>query len=138
MPTTARKDVKRVDESNSFPGAGSCAARREVVRVAEQTVSDAWMELLILAQQEAEITVAACRRACEELAERLLEAKGGSDLRTLTETQERFAQVVYALDKALDDQEQAQQIWAEEAEEWASCTERRLQEAEDDQHGEGG
>ena len=105
------------------------AAAREAVRSAEQTVSDAWLGRLLLAESEAEATVGACTRARQRAAERVRSAQQTGDLNALTRSQTDLEHADRAWGGSLDAFERARTKLADELESWAAGTARRVREA---------
>lgn len=105
------------------------AAAREAVRTAEQTVSDAWLGRLLLAESEAEATVGACARTRQRAAERVRSAQRTGDLVALTRSQTDLEHADRAWGGSLAVYEHARAKLAHELERWADGTARRVREA---------
>lgn len=108
------------------------ADQRAAVRSAEQTVSDAWIGQLLLAEHEAHLTVDVCTRVRERLADRLRVARQVGDPPAIQETARRLDRADHACAVALDTYSESRDLLAEQLENWLRATRMRFREAQDD------
>jgi hypothetical protein len=101
-------------------------AGREAVRAAEQTVSDAWISQLLVAEHEASVEAAECLRACGRLAERLVALKESGDTVKIGELREHLERADRRSADAMADYDGVRDLLAQELEGWASTTRVRI------------
>ena len=117
---------------DSWEATGSERARaedHEAVRTAEQTVSDAWIGRLLLAETEAGAVLGACARVRERAAGRVRAAQRSGDLSALVRSQTDLEQADAACRRALEAHEHARDRLAREHRLWAEANARRARPA---------
>jgi hypothetical protein len=77
-----------VDAWNAAGPEPASAGDREAVGTAEQTVSDAWIGELLLAESETQVVVRACVRVRKRTADRVRTAQRAGDLAALVRAQQ--------------------------------------------------
>lgn len=102
------------------------SAGREAVRAAEQTVSDAWIGQLLVAEHEASVEAAECLRACGRLAARLVALQAAGDTAAVDELRERLERANGRSADAMADYDGVRDLLAQELEGWASTTRVRI------------
>ena len=107
----------------------------EVVRAAEQTVNDAWIGRLLLAESEAEAVIGACVRARERAADRLRDAQQAGDLAALASAQSDLEVADTACGHALKAHGHAHTRLSHELAIWSESTAERVRQALPDQPG---
>lgn len=110
---------------------------REAVRTAEQTVSDAWIGRLLLAESEAEAVVGACARARERAAAQVRTAQQSGDLPGLARSQTDLEQAHAAWGQALAAHEHASGRLSRELATWSESTAHRVRQALSERSGAG-
>jgi len=108
-------DVSRHQQQKSDRHDAHDCARRAAVRSAEQTVADAWIGQLLLAENEAEVAVGACTRVRNRAAEQVRAAQRSGDLAALVRSQCALERADRACSRALEEYIQARgrlSIWA--------------------------
>lgn len=110
---------------------------REAVRTAEQTVSDAWIGRLLLAESEAEAVVGACARARERAAVKVRAAQQTGDLSGLARSQTDLERADAAWGQALAAHEHASGRLSRELAAWSESTAHRVRQALSDRSGAG-
>lgn len=111
------------------------AAEREAVRSAEQTVSDAWIGKLLLAESEAEAVVGACVRARERAAGRVRAAQEAGDPAGLARSQCDLEVADAGWGQALAAHKHAHTRLTRELSRWSQSTAHRVRQALADQPG---
>jgi len=119
-----------MDHSNNDHGSG--AEGRDAVRAAEQTVSDAWIGRLLLAESEAGAVLGACARVRRRAADRVREAQRGGDVAALARTQTELDIADAAQRRALETHERHRVKLAHELTAWSEALACRLHEARAD------
>ncbi|MFL6114316.1 MAG: hypothetical protein ACJ786_23595 [Catenulispora sp.] len=102
------------------------------MRTAEQTVADAWIGQLLLAENEAEVAVGACTRVRNRAAEQVRAAQRSGDLDALVRSQCALERADRACGRALEEYVQARTRLCEQLNEWACATRRRTRQAQAD------
>lgn len=110
---------------------------REAVRTAEQTVSDAWIGRLLLAESEAEAVVGACARERERAVAKVRTAQQNGDLPGLARWQTDLEQADAAWGRALAAHERASGTLTRELAAWSESTAHRVRQALSDRSGAG-
>ena len=113
------------------------SARRHAVRTAEQTVADAWIGQLLLAENEAEVAVGACTRVRNRAAAQVRAAQRAGDLAALVRSQRALERADRACGRALEEYTQARNQLSDQLTEWACATQRRIRQAQEDRSGAG-
>jgi hypothetical protein len=108
------------------------SARRHAVRTAEQTVADAWIGQLLLAENEAEVAVGACTRVRNRVAAQVRDAQRTGDLDALVRSQYALERADRACGRALEEYVHARTQLSEQLTEWACATQRRIRQAQAD------
>jgi hypothetical protein len=111
------------------------AADREAVRAAEQTVSDAWLGRLLLAESEAEAVLGARARDRERAADRVRAAQRARNLTVLVQSQIHLERADAAWAEAMEAHERAGEVLARELRAWSEGTAHRVRQALSDQSG---
>ncbi|GAA1987117.1 hypothetical protein [Catenulispora subtropica] len=117
-----------MDAWEADEGSGG-AADREAVRTAEQTVHDAWLGQLLLAEAESEATMAASTRVRHRVAERVRDAQRSGDLVSLARSQAELEHADRACGRALGEYAEARDQLARELAEWTDATAGRARQA---------
>lgn len=105
------------------------ALGRDAVRRAEQTVGDAWIGQLLLAEAECEATVSACSRVRDRVAERVRAAQRSGDLPALVRSQADLERADRAWGRALDVYDSARDRLEHELALWTDATAGRARQA---------
>lgn len=105
------------------------ALGRDAVRRAEQTVGDAWIGQLLLAEAESEATVGACSRVRDRVAERVRAAQRSGDLSALVRSQADLERADQAWSRAVHVYDGARERLARELALWTDATARRARQA---------
>jgi hypothetical protein len=111
---------------------GNAAAQREAVRSAEQTVADAWIGQLLLAEAEAEAVVSVCDRKRQLAVEQIRIARRAGDISALAQAQSAFHRAAADCDESLQDFHHAGTRLAEHLTDWACFTQRRISQRQAD------
>jgi hypothetical protein len=107
------------------------------IQVAEQTVSDAWIGQLLLAESEAETVVGACARVRERAAGRVRAAQRAGDLAALIRLQGDLEAADAGWCRAVADHERARAGLVRELSGWSAGIASRVREARADQQNAG-
>ena len=102
------------------------------MRTAEQTVADAWIGPLLLAEKEAEVAVGACTRVRNRVAAQVRDAQRTGDLDALVRSQYALERADRACGRALEEYVHARTQLSEQLTEWACATQRRIRQAQAD------
>lgn len=113
------------------------AARRQAVRTAEQTVADAWIGQLLLAENEAQVAVGASTRVRNRVAAQVRAAQRAGDLDALVRSQSALERADRACGRALEEYARARNQLSDQLTEWACATQRRIRQAQADRSGAG-
>jgi hypothetical protein len=105
------------------------AAGREAVRAAEQTVGDAWIGRLLLAESETEAALGVRTRLRERAAGRLREAQRAGDLNDLVRAQIELEFADRAWGRAAEEYEHARSRLTAELALWSEATATRVGQA---------
>jgi hypothetical protein len=105
------------------------AAARAAVRMAEQTVGDAWIGRLLLTEDEAETALDTRARLREQAAERVRGAQRAGDPAALARAQLELEHADRAWGQAVDGYERAHGVLTEEVALWTRATASRVRQA---------
>lgn len=119
--------------SNSSGPESFRAASDEAVRVAEQTVSDAWIGQLLLAESESQTLLDACTHIRERTAGLLRAAERTDDPVTLARSRTALELAENAREKAYEVHERAADRLTHELMMWSHATARRVRQSLTDQ-----
>ena len=108
------------------------AAARQAVRTAEQTVSDAWIGQVLLAECETEAVLGACTRVREQAAGRVRAAQRAGNLADLVRSQCDLELAEAARRRAVDAHERARIRLVHEVSAWSEGIARRVRQARAD------
>jgi hypothetical protein len=136
-PLHLRGSDRAMTAPNAFGPEAAEAAAREVVRTAEQTVSDAWIGRLLSAESEADAVVGSCARVRERATDQVRAAQQAGDLTLIVHSQDSLELADAAWYRALDARAHAGTRLASELEMWSENTAHRVRQALSDQAEDG-
>jgi hypothetical protein len=117
------------DTTRHRPAPSPAAARREAVRTAEQTVNDAWIGQLLLAEAESEATAGACARVRDRAVDRVRSAQCSGDLVALVQAQSELERADRVCEHAALAYDDARDRLARELADWTDATAQRARQA---------